>query len=174
MSVLDNFCGTQAEWEVYWKQAIDRFMLKVELDGKTGCWIWKGCTIWDGYGHFRFLDKMIRAHRFSFLMYYKREPKQNLVIAHTCNNIVCVNPMHLVETTQSVNMQHSMLSGNKSSILTYKEVQDIKKSNKNVSPQDLSLKFGVSIKTINRILSGKRWHYISEDGEWQPQVLRQD
>lgn len=70
-----------------------RFFSKIKTNDINACWEWTGYTDRAG-GSFYFNQRHIRAHRFSWLLFYGTltEPA---AIHHTCSNNICVNPMHL-------------------------------------------------------------------------------
>lgn len=73
-----------------------------------GCWEWKG-ALSSGYGRFGFMGKVLRAHRFSYLL-YKDEIPAGLLVRHSCNTTRCVNPLHLVLGTSKDNVQDCFYS----------------------------------------------------------------
>ena len=77
---------------------IQRFTKFVQLDIVSGCWLWKGAHIPDGYGMFSKKSILILAHRFSYEYYHGKIPK-GLVIDHLCRTKNCVNPDHLEAVT---------------------------------------------------------------------------
>ena len=69
-----------------------RFWDKVE---KTdGCWMWTASTFNDGYGKFKFEGKNRRAHRMSWIIENGEIP-EGMLVMHSCDNPLCVNPSHL-------------------------------------------------------------------------------
>lgn len=82
------------------------FMSYVE---KTdACWLWKGAKHGTGYGSFRHGGKIRRAHHVSFELYKGPLPKLgnrsgDLVVMHSCDNDMCVNPDHLLIGTKRQN-----------------------------------------------------------------------
>lgn len=76
---------------------IERFWSKVEKKD-SGCWEWTGYKTSDGYGQFRYKQKLYRAHRLSAIMLKNEDPigKQ---VHHICINPACVNPDHLEVVT---------------------------------------------------------------------------
>lgn len=73
------------------------------INEASGCWVWTGATVGEGYGSFR--NK--RAHR---LMYeqVKGAIPQGLELDHTCENPPCVNPAHLDAVTRPEHIARTM------------------------------------------------------------------
>jgi hypothetical protein len=92
---------TQEQW--------DRFLLKVE---KTSyCWNWIGAVTSNrkgrvGYGFIMLNGKNVYAHRASF-EHFSMEIPDGLVIDHTCENTLCVNPEHLEAVTNGENIHRA-------------------------------------------------------------------
>lgn len=80
---------------------IERFWTKVQKqEGGTGCWIWTGSKMKDGYGHLGINGKMVLAHRFAYEQYYGLL-SASLEVHHRCENPSCVRPDHLEAVTHS-------------------------------------------------------------------------
>lgn len=79
-----------------------------------GCWIWQGAVNNKGYGVVYGNGKMLKAHRAMYTL-YKGEIAEGMVIDHTCNVRLCVNPLHLQRVTQKANAlaKHSNSIGGK-------------------------------------------------------------
>lgn len=82
----------------------DRFWAKVEKTPR--CWLWTGGLDKDGYGSFTIKEnqkgKRYRAHRVSFALASGYEPP--LLIDHICRVHACVNPDHLREADDRLNV----------------------------------------------------------------------
>lgn len=69
----------------------------------SGCWEWTACRHPSGYGKAHFNRRTWLAHRLIYTLLVKTiEP--DMVIDHLCRNRSCVNPDHLRECTQLVNV----------------------------------------------------------------------
>jgi hypothetical protein len=83
-----------------------RFWHKVDASGD--CWLWTGArqVLPKGgpYGRIIREGKPVYAHRAVWWLMYGYWPT---VIDHLCRNTLCVNPLHLEDTTQRVNFHRS-------------------------------------------------------------------
>jgi hypothetical protein len=75
----------------------------------SGCWLWLGQLNANGYGQMMIGYRQVFAHRFSYQT-FKAPLIDGLVIDHLCCNRCCVNPDHLDQVTQSVNVSRIPLS----------------------------------------------------------------
>lgn len=73
------------------KSLKERFLEKI--DKRSDCWLWKGQIIY-GYPRFYIKNKMHRANRISWKLFYGYIPGKLKVISK-CGNKICVNPGHL-------------------------------------------------------------------------------
>lgn len=87
------------------EDAVTRFLNFISYDRINGCWLWTGNKR-NGYGMFRYLGRMVSAHRFSFELIKIKIPPR-LELDHLCRVTNCVNPDHLEPVTQYVNNMRS-------------------------------------------------------------------
>ena len=93
----------------YDEDPVVRFNKRYILNQETGCWEWQGAQTGsmqegNGYGYMTIGGKRITAHRFSYQL-YNGELIEGLVIMHSCDNRLCVNPEHLSQDTASANIK---------------------------------------------------------------------
>jgi hypothetical protein len=161
----------------------ERFWSKVDIKNENDCWNWLASTNSDGYGEFRYKNKLeIATHMVWFLTYGKMPTLQ---ILHTCDNPSCCNPNHLFEGTNidnindRVNKNRSAV-GNKHGTHTHPESlinAAIKKGKlkeddiikiltmyyfEHIKPKEIHVLYNNLDKTtITDIIYGKTWKNIS-------------
>lgn len=83
---------------------LDRLMKFIEPVTESGCWIWMGHVMPNGYGQFRYGGKAIPAHRAAFAIIRGYMPPRKIDLDHLCRVRCCVNPDHLEPVTRQVNL----------------------------------------------------------------------
>jgi hypothetical protein len=146
---------------------IVRFWSYVE---KTdNCWFWKGFKYQDGYGGFKYEGKHIKAHRYSYLLHFGNLPS-NLLVRHSCDNKLCVNPNHLslgshIDNMKDMTDRNRQSKGSEQHLskLTEEQVLEIKNYLKNFYRgiyTHLGKKYNVTPNTIFYIAKGKTWKHV--------------
>jgi len=87
-----------------YKKILFNFISKISINQVTGCWDWiGGDTGKSKYARFRNGAKKVLAHRFSYELMVEKI-SDDKVLDHICRNRMCVNPSHLREVTQKINV----------------------------------------------------------------------
>lgn len=153
---------------------IDAFWSKVNKSA-DGCWTWVGGDRHvAGYGLLRRgCVGEHRAHRISWVLHYGPIPN-GLYVCHHCDNRPCVRPDHLFVGTATDNMQDMIRKGRSAAQvnpdhyakgeekihkLTTAQVADIRMSSS--SRTALSVRYGVSVSCIGKILRREGWRHIA-------------
>ena len=152
-----------------YKNMEERFWTKVIKSSSEKCWLWQAFVNPDGYGQFRYKDRMVNAHRISWKL-SGNSISNGEVICHKCDNPSCVNPKHLFSGTQTDNIKDMDNKGRRGSAigeksgrskLTEKEVLEIRKLRKQgYKLKEISKKFNVSLYTIYDISNRRTWRHI--------------
>ena len=129
----------------------------------NGCWVWKGAVSNSGYGLCGSEQKKTAsAHRVSYEAFNGKIP-EGMVVAHTCDNRLCVNPAHLWLATHAENSA-DMVTKKRSargekcgkSKLNEEQIQFIRESK--LSQRKLGAMFNVSHANIGYIKRGATWN----------------
>ena len=151
------------------------FQQRYNMLPDNGCWEWTGPYDKDGYGAIKRLGKTYRAHRISYEIHKGKIPV-GLMVLHSCDNPMCVNPAHLSIGTAKDNSDDMISKGRKAVIrgadalrghrnaqakLTALEVLRIRRgASEGRAQSHLAREFGVSEATIHSIITRKSWRHI--------------
>lgn len=73
----------------------------------SGCWLWIGAILPNGYGTIQHEKRTQYAHRVSYML-FKGEIPAGHDLDHLCRNRCCINPDHLEPVTRSVNLRRGI------------------------------------------------------------------
>lgn len=137
-----------------------QFVTKVETGRK--CWLWIGGKNGSGYGSFRVSQARVeKSHRYMWELVHGSVPLDKQVL-HECDTPLCVNPDHLFLGTQQDNILDGQLKGKYSKLLTPELVRKIRNMNDDgYSQVAIARDINCSRNTVDRVLKGKTYHYIT-------------
>jgi hypothetical protein len=144
----------------------ERFWSKVRKASNDECWIWTGARNGDGYGSFNFNGKIMLAHRAAAIMGAEGTAIEELVVCHSCDNRLCVNPEHFFYGTVGDNNKDRHAKGrsrggsmpgesNPQAKLTIEQVEDIR--SQKIRRSGYALKYGITYWTVRDIQTGRIW-----------------
>lgn len=155
------------------KSSIERFLSYLpEHKPKYCCWEWSGALSGGKYGAFWDGTNQVKAHRFSYEYFNKTSIKNHYIVMHTCDNMKCVNPQHLVMGTPKLNSEDSVKKGRNSrgekqwsSVLTEQEaMRIIDEFRKPFTLRDeckrLAIKYGVTWRIVEHLIRGTTWKHL--------------
>lgn len=138
--------------------------------------MWTGAPDSVGYGQInrgRCGEGMIRAHRCSWELHYGPIPEgdghHGLVVMHTCDNRLCVNPAHLVLGSQGQNVADMDAKGRRKNTPHYgtkhgmsKWTEDQVRAVKRATGtyREIAEATGVALGSVKQIKLGNVWRHI--------------
>ena len=140
---------------------IQRFWAKVRVRGPDECWEWTASRCGE-YGQVGVDGTVQYAHRVSWCLANKHELDDPLVVRHSCDNPICVNPAHLFNGTQADNLQDCSDKGrigmgerHYKAKVTDAEVEEIRRLKAcGVRAVDLAERYGIGRSQVLRIVQG--------------------
>jgi hypothetical protein len=131
------------------------------------CWLWNGYISSDGYGSFRFRNRMVSAHRVSYILF--KGDIGDGVVMHKCDTPACVRPGHLRAGTQLDNVHDRDMKGRTAigtrhgrAKLTEVDVMCIRELQDTVIEQVyIADNFGVDARSIRKIFNRETWRHVA-------------
>lgn len=145
-----NLWMNRRRWELHNHAAelLPRFEAKFMPEPNSGCFLWFGATVPDGYGSFGITTKhTMKAHRLAWQLYCGPIPV-NAHVLHRCDNRACVNPDHLFLGDNDTNVADRVAKGRTAGKLT--QADDLEILNDTQTRRTIALKYNVSMATISR------------------------
>lgn len=149
---------------------IARFLDRVPPRPANECWIWRGASDGQGYGAMRVNSLKRKAHRLAFSFYNQTTIPDGLVVRHTCDTPMCVNPRHLLLGTQKDNVADRKNRGregrhegvlNGRAVLTEAHIPGIRRrASEGESLREISDEFGLTRQAIWRIVHRRTWLHV--------------
>lgn len=138
----------------------ERFLSKIEIDGH--CHMWTGSVRTDGYGQFKVDGYNWAAHRYSWTHFNKRPILEGVLVRHTCDRPLCVNPDHLILGTPADNSRDMVergrsLTGSRNHRANLTEEQALAIYSDPRAYPEICAEYGVWKGTVSAIKTGRSW-----------------
>lgn len=147
------------------------YLLAKTFKKHNGCWVWLGARSSRGYGNCSIMKRQWRVHRY---IAYCNHPEisfedfQEMIVAHTCDTPLCINPDHLVVGTQKDNIQDARAKNRLNTSkgedhyttnLTVKDIVTIREkyAQGRRTQHSLGLEYGIAQSAIHGIIHRRTW-----------------
>lgn len=130
----------------------------------TECWNWSGSQDGHGYGHLSIgIGRPEKAMRAAHLAWVGPIPG-GMDVCHTCDNRLCINPLHLFVGSRATNMEDAVAKRRTANgerrphKLTDQQVDEIRASYAagGISQKVIAEQYGVCQQLISSIVRGRR------------------
>lgn len=129
---------------------IDKFEENI-FCSPDGCWYWLGSITKEGYGQIS-APRSRLAHRISYQLF--RGDPGKLLVCHSCDNRLCVNPNHLFLGTHMDNT-HDMINKGRQSFP--KALTHCRRGHEFTPENTYLVKYGKMCKTCHKWKQKQRW-----------------
>lgn len=128
------------------------------------CLIWNGCLNSDGYPRMMLKgNSNIKVHRLVHEL-SSGQDINGLVVRHSCDNPLCINPKHLSSGTPADNMlDRDSRDRHGASKLSHQKVREIRKMfelNPKLKSPTVAEQFGISPRTVLSIKHRNHWKNV--------------
>lgn len=147
-------------------ELVARFWSRVDKRGPTECWNWLRGRMGDGYGTFYLAkNSYTLTHRFAYLLTHGNVPA---LLRHTCDNRICVNPLHLLPGTHADNCADKVSRNRQArgacsgrAVLTEAKVLELRRRNQaGETIVSLARELGINQNTAYFAATGRSWKHI--------------
>ena len=152
---------------------IRRFLDKINKV-QSGCWEWGAGVYVTGYGMFcmrRGNRKTFSAHRISWMLHNNASILNGVMVCHTCDNRLCVNPDHLYLGTGYDNNNDTIIRNRGNRTLGSKcswakldedKVREIRRlKSQGLKQSKIALMYNIDASLISDIIHNKKWRHVS-------------
>lgn len=146
----------------------ERFWRYVSPEPNTGCWLWDGAMLPNGYASISrpgYGTGSINATHVSLAAHGRPRPGKKWDACHTCDVRLCVNPDHLYWGTRLDNMRDAVKRGqlnrgmrNGMSKLTDADVIAIRASL--LTQSAIAAEYGISQSLVSMVKTRKWWKHV--------------
>jgi len=136
----------------------DRFWAKVNIGPTNQCWPWLGMTMSSRkrYGRFKVNNVREGAHRVSLALKLGRDLAQGKWALHTCDNPICVNPLHLYEGDRADNELDKVERGRQPGA-RLDQISALAIMSDDRPQGEIATHYGISQSSVSDIKTGRSW-----------------
>ena len=160
----------RTSWLKWRQEALLRFEAKAIPEPMSGCWLWTGAMVPDGYGstHWPFDGRTtLKAHRAAWI-FYRGDLADDQQVLHRCDTRACVNPDHLFLGDNVTNVADRVAKNRSAHIrgvhqgrakLTERDALQIL-----ADPRPhwkIAADYGISEGPVSQIKAGKLWTHVT-------------
>lgn len=149
-------------------QSHEGILGRSQIEFNTGCWLWTGTLLQNGYPVVSIKGRAIKVHRLSLAIKLMRPLSDGELACHRCDTPSCVNPDHLFAGSHRDNSRDSRDKGrnyvgekNPRAKLKAADIQTIlNRLNNGEAARAVGRDYGVSKSLINALRRGEIWKHL--------------
>jgi predicted XRE-type DNA-binding protein len=143
------------------EELLDGFGNWYEVEPNTGCWLWLRAANTQEYGNLHLDGSYALAHRALYELTFGQIP-EGMVVMHKCDTPCCVNPDHLMVSTQKENQRDMAKKGRSmrgrecpTAKITAEQASWIKTTD--LPQKQMAEMLGISKQSVCDIKHGRTW-----------------